>query len=79
VDGQDALEHAGVYPPVERELFEAWREDVRAVLDRTEISIDFQPFDPAARGGRRGEHTDALKELLDEMCEVYRLAPGAAW
>ena len=30
-------------------------------------------------GGRQGEHTEHLEPLLDEMCEVYRIEPRAAW
>lgn len=79
VDGQDVLESEGVYPPDERDMFEQWRDGVAEVLGRADLSIELQPIDRTRKAGRRGEHTDALKELLDEMCEVYRIEPGAAW
>jgi len=30
-------------------------------------------------GGRRGRHAARLAEVLDELCEVYRLEPNAKW
>ena len=30
-------------------------------------------------GGRRGQHSPALAQLLEEMTSVYRSEPGAAW
>jgi ring-1,2-phenylacetyl-CoA epoxidase subunit PaaC len=79
VDGQDALEQEGIYPPTDRDMFDTWHEAIMQVLNSLKLSIDLPPNDPATKAGRRGEHTSALKELLDEMCEVYRIEPGAAW
>jgi ring-1,2-phenylacetyl-CoA epoxidase subunit PaaC len=60
-------------------MFEQWREAIMHVLDQAELTIELQPFDRSQKAGRRGSHTDALKELLDEMTEVYRIEPGATW
>lgn len=79
VDGQDVLEREGIYPSGERDMFEQWHDAVQQVLSRAELSIEVEPFDRAQKAGRRGEHTDALNKLLDEMCEVYRIEPGVAW
>lgn len=81
VDGQADLEQAGLYPPgdVDGDMFEQWRDAVTAVLNEAGLSATFEPFDPAGRAGRCGAHSPALTELLDEMCEVYRTEPGAAW
>ncbi len=30
-------------------------------------------------GGRKGQHTEHLQPLLDEMSEVFRIDPAAEW
>lgn len=79
VDGQDVLESEGIYPPDAEDMFTAWREAVDHVLKNVDLSIPLKPFNREEIAGRRGEHTEALSELLDEMTEVYRIEPGAAW
>jgi ring-1,2-phenylacetyl-CoA epoxidase subunit PaaC len=79
VDGQDVLEKEGIYPTGDGEMFNEWQAAIIAALAPARVSIELQPFGTAKKAGRRGVHTDALTELLDEMCEVYRIEPGAAW
>ncbi|MHC5004202.1 MAG: 1,2-phenylacetyl-CoA epoxidase subunit PaaC [Planctomycetota bacterium] len=81
VDRQDGLEAAGLYPPLEGgvTMFDAWRDEMSEVAGSAGITLTLEPPSPEAIGGRRGEHTDHLAELLDEMGEVYRIEPGAAW
>jgi hypothetical protein len=79
VDGQQALCDAGLYP--------GWRaSDVHGVArsppkDASQSDFIFQSAPPRPAGSRRphGVHTATPEELLDEMCEVYRVEPGAAW
>ncbi|HRP61926.1 MAG TPA: phenylacetate-CoA oxygenase subunit PaaC [Phycisphaerales bacterium] len=78
VEGQDDLEQASLYPP-SADLYSAWRVEVGTTLERANLRVEFPAQLPTERGGRRGIHTPALAELLDEMCEVYRTEPGAAW
>ncbi|MCH7812650.1 MAG: phenylacetate-CoA oxygenase subunit PaaC [Planctomycetes bacterium] len=77
--GIEALEQAQVYPPGEQDLFERWLADVRRVTDDAGLRLDVAPPPPEARGGRRGQHGHEFAALLDEMCEVYRIEPEAAW
>jgi ring-1,2-phenylacetyl-CoA epoxidase subunit PaaC len=79
VEGQETLESAGLYPPGARDMFETWAEALQVVSARAGLSLCLQRPRASMRGGRRGVHTPHLAGLLDEMSEVYRLEPGAAW
>jgi ring-1,2-phenylacetyl-CoA epoxidase subunit PaaC len=50
---------------------------VRAVVSAATLQVPGTAAEPG--GGRRGEHTDALVELLDEMQGLHRAHPGATW
>ncbi|MHC4107629.1 MAG: Phenylacetic acid catabolic protein, partial [Planctomycetota bacterium] len=73
------LESAGLYPPADQDMFEQWSQALLAVTDAAGLELALKPPSPNTPGGRRGHHTKHLKPLLDEMCEVYRLEPEAAW
>ncbi len=79
VEGQEMLEASGLYPPPEQDMFTAWTGALAPVLDRAGLGLRLERPGRHARGGRRGHHTPHLTALLDEMCEVYRLEPDAAW
>jgi ring-1,2-phenylacetyl-CoA epoxidase subunit PaaC len=79
VEGQGELEVAGVYPPGERDMWEQWSRELDDVVTDAGLTLKLQRPNTEARGGRRGRHTEHLAPLLDEMCEVYRLEPSAAW
>lgn len=79
VDGEEELEKAGLYPQGETAMFAAWKQAVGQVLDEAGLAASLPGPDGSVVGGRRGRHTQAFTELLDEMCEVYRIAPGASW
>jgi mannose-1-phosphate guanylyltransferase len=49
------------------------------VLRDAGLKADLPQPDASVRAGRRGVHSKTFSELLDEMCEVYRIEPGAAW
>ena len=81
-EGEDALAAAGAYPRGVRgsgDNFNAWRDELLRLTDAAGLRLNLQPPSPAARGGRHGAHSQHLKPLLDEMGEVYRTEPGAAW
>ena len=78
-DGLESLESEGVYPPPDRVPFELWSAGLAAVTDASGLTLDLKPPAPGHTGGGRSTHTPHLERLLDEMCEVYRLEPGAAW
>jgi ring-1,2-phenylacetyl-CoA epoxidase subunit PaaC len=81
VEEEPALVAAGLYPlePAATDTFTAWRDDLRAVLEPAGLRALVTRPGPDARGGRRGVHTRHLAPLLEEMSEVYRIEPGAAW
>ncbi len=70
---------AGLYPQAETDMFHAWRDVLQHVAHEGGLSLELSPPDEGTPGGRRGHHSEHLKSLLDEMCEVYRLEPGVAW
>lgn len=79
VPGQDALEQAGLYPPLERPMFDLWREAIAATLDAAGLQRPIPEPDPARVGGRRGCHDEGFAALLDQLSEVWRIEPTARW
>ncbi len=71
---QDAL-LAGIYPPA-GQLQAAWAAIVRPFL--ADAGLQIPDADGALHDGR-AVHTPHLAALLQEMQEVARLNPGAAW
>ena len=78
-EGADALEAAGVYPALPADMFETWSAVLRSLAGEAGLSLELTPPDPDVAGGRRGRHSPHLAPLLDEMCEVFRIEPTAAW
>jgi len=78
--GAATLAASGEYPPHpagdEREL---WKARVCSVMGRAGLTLGAFPPLAADGGGRRGIRGPALDTILDEMAEVYRSAPDAAW
>ena len=63
----------------EKALRTQWLASVTAVLERTALETpDLLTVTPVM-GGRRGEHTEHLQPLLEEMSAVFRLDPSADW
>jgi ring-1,2-phenylacetyl-CoA epoxidase subunit PaaC len=73
--GQELLAAAGIYPD-SPDLFESWSAALRRVAGEAGLALSLKRPPP---GNRRGKHTEHLAPLLDEMCEVFRLEPEAAW
>jgi len=61
----------------EKALHDAWFRTISVVLNEAKLIIpeDVKP----TYGGRRGNHTEYLKPLIDEMAEVIRLEQQATW
>jgi len=78
-EGTGALEDAGIYPVPPAEMFDTWSALLQSVAGEAGLSLDLTPPRPDERGGRRGRHSPHLAPLLDEMCEVFRIEPTAAW
>lgn len=63
----------------EQALMNAWKSRVEEVLSKTQLNLpDWKIISPI-EGGRRGKHSEHLQPLLDEMSEVLRIDPTAAW
>lgn len=60
-----------------RRFREEWDADVDAVLGEAQLTRPTPVR--AARGGRRGVHTEAFGYLLAEMQHLHRSHPGATW
>ena len=79
VEGEARLVEAGIYPQLENEMFEIWCDCLQQVAQQSGLNLTLAAPDADAKGGRSGKHSEHFAPLLDEMCEVYRLEPGAAW
>ena len=77
--GCHELESAGIYPPPATDMFEQWSAALHSVTDAAGLTLTLAPPAAGDTGGRRGRHSEHLAPLLDEMCEVFRLEPTAAW
>jgi ring-1,2-phenylacetyl-CoA epoxidase subunit PaaC len=77
--GLEHLEANGLYPPIEPGMFERWSAGLQQVAQEGNLKLELRKPDPAAIGGRRGRHSPGFTTLLDELTEVYRLEPDAAW
>lgn len=63
----------------EEALKKRWLEDIKNVLQKTSLELPSLDSVEPVYGGRKGEHTDHLQPLVEEMSEVFRIDPGAEW
>ena len=61
----------------ETALQQQWLETIKTRLDKAGLNLP-QNAEPKY-GGRKGQHTEYLAEILLEMTEVYRLDESAEW
>ncbi len=78
-EAADALEAAGIYPTLSTDMFEAWSAGLGDVANAAGLTLKLTRPSPDEPGGRRGRHSEHLAPLLDEMSEVFRVEPTAAW
>lgn len=60
-------------------MFERWAGDLTRVARAAGLELSLRPAPAEAVGGRRGQHGPSFGPLLDELTEVYRIEPEAAW
>lgn len=63
----------------EKALKERWLEAISPVIQKAGLTLPAQSTWQPVYGGRKGQHTEYLQPLLDEMTEVFRIDPGAEW
>lgn len=63
----------------EGELKKRWLEKISPILEAANLKIPFTDESKIVYGGRKGYHSEYLKPLLDEMCEVVRTDINAEW
>lgn len=78
-DGMETLEQAGSYPPDDVDMFDRWYGDLCKIISDVGLQLEVRSPKLNDRGGRHGVHRDDFTAVLDEMCEVYRVEPEAAW
>ena len=67
----------GVMPPSET-LRDQWWRAVTEALDQTFTLPALDEIEPVT-GGRRGEHSEDMTQLLDAMQHLHRALPGTTW
>jgi len=77
--GLEKLEKAGIYPQSRSGLFEPWRDVLHDVVQSAGLTLQLHPPSPSAIGGRQGKHGPGFVTMLDELTEVFRIEPEAAW
>lgn len=63
----------------EDELKKRWLEKITPVLEAANLRLPATDESKIVYGGRKGYHSEYLKPLLDEMCEVVRTDIDAEW
>ena len=85
LDGEDALVKAGVFPG--NDVFRGqWLNRVVPVLTSAGLTLPVSRQNGSYtmsihpdNGGRKKLHTEHLKQLVDDLQQVYRIAPTAKW
>jgi ring-1,2-phenylacetyl-CoA epoxidase subunit PaaC len=72
-------ERLGYYPGDEKSMYDTWLDGLRAVAQKAGLTVNVPAPDPSQHGGRRGHHGAGFAALIDELTEVYRIEPEAAW
>ena len=63
----------------EIELKKRWLEKITPIIEASGLKIPVTNESKIVYGGRKGFHSEHLKPLLDEMCEVVRTDINAEW
>lgn len=78
-EGVEHLERAGVFPGNQSSMIGHWQAELLAVAGDAGLRLELPAPAAGVIGGRRGRHGEAFGPMLEELTEVYRLEPGAAW
>jgi len=63
----------------EKVLQDKWLEAITPILEDAGLKLSHVEQSKVAYGGRKGQHTEHLSPLLEEMGEVLRIDPSASW
>lgn len=73
-----ALINDGIFKG-EQALQAIWKSKVEEVLSATQLAVPDWKILVPVYGGRRGQHSEHLQPMLDEMSEVFRIDPTTEW
>ena len=76
---ESTLHSTGIVPLTGGELYAKWEETVKGTFTELGLAWPGSPFKSGAQGGRKGEHSNDLVELLAVASEVYQTNPAANW
>lgn len=76
--GVAELERAGIYPPT-GDMFAQWKRACERIATQAGLRLQLNPPPANVAGGRQGRHEAGFQEMWQELTEVYRLEPDAAW
>lgn len=74
--GDELLIAEGIYPG-EAALRRQWLSHISPVMEKAGLTLP--ELTAPVYGGRTGQHTQYLQQLLNEMGEVFRLDPETTW
>lgn len=75
---EEELISTGVFAG-EEALKKRWLEKITPIIEASGLQVPATDENKIAYGGRKGYHSEFLKPLLDEMCEVVRTDIDAEW
>lgn len=75
---EDILGEGNIFPG-EKVLQNQWLKNIVIILEKANLKLPKVESATSSYGGRKGDHTEYLKPLLDEMTEVYKIDPNAEW
>ena len=85
IDGESELVQAGVFPG-NGELRRLWLERVIPVFNSATLAVPVTRQNDSYSlninpdiGGRKKSHTGHLRQLVDDLQQVYRMAPTSKW
>lgn len=85
LEGEQELIEAGVFSGNEN-LRSEWLKEVVPTLTRASLVLPLRNEDGGYAilckpdyGGRRGNHAEHLKQVVDDLQLVYKMAPGSQW
>ena len=72
------LQHENIFP-AESIIQAQWLENIKKILSQTQLQLPEPNAVSPVLGGRRGQHSEYLQPLLDEMAEVINIDPNEEW
>ena len=63
----------------EKRLHAIWEENIFSVAEQAHLTIPKITDETSGYGGRKGNHTEHLKPLLEEMAQVVRMEGNVEW